>query len=185
MTERARRVVVVGAGIAGTAAALAAARTSAAVTLLDGGAGASTLATGALDLTPWQPSAETTHAGEPELPVSARDVLEALGVHVLTARPALLLTTAGVRRPARGRDAALLDVARLAGRPLGVVRCARPGWDADVLARVWGEALHPDRCAPCSATPTSARSRTPTSPRATTTTTASDGWASDSARRLR
>jgi glycerol-3-phosphate dehydrogenase subunit B len=136
VSERRPRVVVVGAGIAGAAAALAAARSQAAVTVLDGGAGASTLATGAVDRTPWRPEAETT-AGLPPL---ARYVFDALGTHVLTDRPAQLLTMAGVRRPARGRDAALLDVSPLAARSLGVVRCGRPGWDAEGLARAWGGA---------------------------------------------
>jgi glycerol-3-phosphate dehydrogenase subunit B len=139
VNERGRRVVVVGAGIAGTAAALAASRSRATVTVLDGGTGASTLATGALDLAPWRPAADTT----PALPPAARDVLDALGAHVLTDRGARLLTTAGVWRPAGGRDAALLDVAPFAGRPLGVVRCARPAWDADLLARAWGEPCVP------------------------------------------
>jgi glycerol-3-phosphate dehydrogenase subunit B len=130
------RVVVIGAGIAGTAAALAAARSQASVTVLDGGAGASTLSTGAVDRTPWRPDADATSG----LPPLARHVFDALGAYVLTDRPAQLLTMAGVRRPARGRDAALLDVTPLAGRPLGVVRCGRPGWDAEGLARAWGGA---------------------------------------------
>ncbi len=136
MSERRARVVVVGAGIAGAAAALAAARSQAAVTVLDAGAGASTLTTGAVDRTPWRPEADATSG----LPPLARWVFDALGAHVLTDRPAQLLTTAGVRRPARGRDAALLDLTPLGGRPLGIVRCARPAWDAERLARAWGGA---------------------------------------------
>ncbi len=135
------RVVVIGAGVAGAAAALAAARSPARVTVLDGGPGASTLATGALDRTPWRPLGEAPRDTGP-LAASARDVLDALGAYVLTERDALLLTTAGIRRPARGRDAALLDVAPLAG-PVGVVRCPRPGWDAEALARAWGAAYVP------------------------------------------
>ena len=78
-----------------------------------------------------------------ELSPSSRDVFDALGVYVLPSRPARLLTTAGVVREARGHDAALLDaasvdVARNAGRRIGVVRCSRPGWDADALAAAWG-----------------------------------------------
>ena len=139
MKEGERRVLVIGAGIAGTAAALGAARSGSRVIVLDGGAGASTLATGALDLTAWTPRAEAA----PPLPALARHVLDALGVHVLTPRGARLLTTAGVERPAQGHDAALLDVTSLAGGPLGVVRCPRPGWDADALARAWGSAFVP------------------------------------------
>jgi glycerol-3-phosphate dehydrogenase subunit B len=130
------RVIVVGAGIAGAAAALAAARSGGAVTLVDGGPGATTLATGALDRTPWR--ADDTDA--PALPAAARDVLEALGAYVVTPRAVTLFTTAGVRRPSGGRDAALFDAAPVADRPVGVVRCLRPGWDADALARSWGGA---------------------------------------------
>ena len=136
MSASAPRVIVVGAGIAGAAAALAAARSGGAVTLVDGGPGATTLATGALDRTPWR--ADDTAA--PPLPAAARDVLEALGAYVLTPRAVTLFTTAGVRRPSRGRDAALFDAAPVADRPVGVVRCLRPGWDADALARCWGGA---------------------------------------------
>ena len=149
MIERGPRVVVVGAGIAGAAAALSAARSGARVTVLDGGPGASTLATGALDRAPWRPapaaSGVPTPAREaaPPLPAPARDVLDALGVYVVEPREALVLTTAGILRPARGRDAALLDLAPLEGRPVGVVRCARPGWDAEGLARAWGAAFIP------------------------------------------
>jgi len=136
VSASAPRVIVVGAGIAGAAAALAAARSGGAVTLVDGGPGATTLATGALDRTPWR--ADDTAA--PPLPAAARDVLEALGAYVLTPRAVTLFTTAGVRRPSRGRDAALFDAAPVADRPVGVVRCLRPGWDADALARCWGGA---------------------------------------------
>jgi glycerol-3-phosphate dehydrogenase subunit B len=130
-------VAVVGAGVAGTAAALAAAQAQAEVTLLDGGPGSSTLATGALDETPWKPDRTVTS----DLSPTARRVLDALDAYVVTERDAWLLTTAGIRRPAQGRDAALFDAAALAGRPLGVIRCARPGWDAGGLARAWGGAV--------------------------------------------
>ena len=45
-------VLVIGAGVAGTSAALAASAAGAAVTLLDGGSGASQLSSGAIDLAP-------------------------------------------------------------------------------------------------------------------------------------
>jgi len=133
-------VVVVGAGVAGTAAALAAARAGARVTAVDGGTGASALATGALDLVDRPAS---PRAARDALPGAARGLLDALGGYVLPEGGALLLTTAGVVRPARGHDAALLDVAPLAGRRIGVVRCHRPGWDADALAHAWGDAYAP------------------------------------------
>jgi glycerol-3-phosphate dehydrogenase subunit B len=138
--EPARRaVLVVGAGIAGTAAAISAARAGARVTAIDGGTGASLLATGALDFVPWS-EASTLPA---EISLEARAVLHALGVYVLRESHVRLLTSAGVVRTARGHDAALIDVAPLGGRPVGVVRCRRPGWDADALAKQWGSAFVP------------------------------------------
>jgi len=133
------RVVVVGAGVAGTAAALTAARAGAQVTLIDGGTGASTLATGALDAVFWP------HAPAHPAPIgrAAREVLDALGGYALPDGGARLLTTSGVARPARGHDAALLDIMPLAGSSIGVVRCERPGWDGGALARAWGESFQP------------------------------------------
>jgi anaerobic glycerol-3-phosphate dehydrogenase len=145
MTE----VVVVGAGVAATAAALAAAGARAGVTLLDGGTGASSVSTGALDLLSWktrsspQPGGDGSGAARGELSASTRAVLEALGGHALPERGATLVTTAGIVRRADGHDAALLNVGAAAGRRVGVVRCDRPGWDADALAAVWGESFVP------------------------------------------
>jgi glycerol-3-phosphate dehydrogenase subunit B len=133
------RVVVVGAGVAGTGAALAAARAGAAVTVVDGGTGASTLTTGAIDAVAWP------HPVAPVAPVAraVRDILDAIGGHRLPERGARLLTTAGVVRPARGHDASLLDVEPLAGKRIGVVRADRPGWDADAVARAWQDQDRP------------------------------------------
>lgn len=130
-----RGVLVVGGGVAGTAAALAAARAGARVTLLDGGTGASTLATGAVDDAPW------VHAGTAVAPVTAaaRDVLDLLGAFALPDAGARVATTAGVVRPARGHDRGLLDLAPLARKRVAVARCDRPGWDASALARAWGD----------------------------------------------
>jgi glycerol-3-phosphate dehydrogenase subunit B len=129
------RVVVVGGGIAGTAAAWTAARRGARVTLVSAGSGASVLATGALDHE-LHPRHEA--GGALAVDAGALDVVRALGAFVVPeARGVLLATTAGVVRPARGHDAALLDWTRLAGMRVGVVRARRPGWDADALARCW------------------------------------------------
>lgn len=130
-----KSVVVVGGGVAGTAAALAAARGGARVVLLDGGTGASTLSTGAIDDAPW------THALRPADAVSgtARVLLDALGAYALPAMGARIATTAGILRPARGHDLALLDLTPFTGRRVGVVRCDRPEWDAGALARAWGD----------------------------------------------
>jgi glycerol-3-phosphate dehydrogenase subunit B len=136
-------VVVVGAGVAGASAAIAAARLGATVTVIDAGAGASSLATGGLDFA-WESSAARDAGRTADLSPASRDVFDALGVYVLPPRPARLMTTAGVLREARGHDAALLDTAsvdaRTAGRRIAVVRCSRPGWDADALASAWGGA---------------------------------------------
>jgi glycine/D-amino acid oxidase-like deaminating enzyme len=133
------QVLIIGGGVAGTAAALAAARPGVRVTLVDGGPGASTLATGALDALPWHRA-----QAQPEpIASSSRKTLEALGGYLLPDSGARLLTTAGIVRQARGHDAALLDVGRLTGKRIGVVACDRPGWDAAALARAWGAHYEP------------------------------------------
>jgi len=134
-----KTVVVLGGGIAGTAAALSAIRGGARVVVLDGGTGASTLSTGAIDDTPW-----TTTRRVPE-PVSGtvRAVVDTLAAYALPAAGARIATTAGVLRAARGHDLALLDLAPLAGRLVGVIRCDRPEWDAGALARSWGDGFTP------------------------------------------
>lgn len=132
-------MIIVGAGVAGTAAALAARKSGVRTTVIDGGTGASTLSTGALDLVPW---AEAT-AVALSIPHEARSVLDALGGFVLSDRAVRVLTTAGIVRPARGHDAALLDVTERASGQVGVVRCGRPGWDADALVRAWGRGYEP------------------------------------------
>lgn len=134
-----KRVLVVGAGVAGTAAALAAARSGAHVSVLDGGTGASTLATGALDASLW-PRAPTKPA---PIAAATHDTLLSLGGYTLPDAGALLLTQSGIVRPARGHDDALIDMKPLAGVRVGVVRCERPGWDADALARAWGDEFEP------------------------------------------
>ena len=105
--------------------------------VVDGGTGASTLATGAIDLTPWQPGAASADA----LPANVKTLLETLGGYVVPEGGARILTTAGVVRPARGHDAALLDVARLGQGRVAIVSCRRPGWHAGTLARAWGAAF--------------------------------------------
>jgi len=128
-----RHVIVVGGGVAGTAGAITAA-VHASVTLIDGGTGASTLSTGAIDLVPWTEAPATAAP----LTREVQQVLRALDGYCVPDRGALVLTGAGVVRPARGHDAALLDVAPVASGRVGVVRCGRSGWDADALARAWG-----------------------------------------------
>lgn len=115
-------VVVIGAGVAGTAAALAAARAQARVTLLDGGTGASTLWTG-----------RVSAAAEPS--AAARWIAEQLGVRL---GRALLATATGLAPAAEGHDAALLNLHGAADAAVGVVRADRPGWDAGALAQAAG-----------------------------------------------
>jgi glycerol-3-phosphate dehydrogenase subunit B len=126
-------VAVVGAGVAGTGAAAAAAALGASVLVVEDAGGASSLSTGALDAGDW----ELARAGA-RLPGDVHQLLDALGGYVLPASGARLLTTAGIVRHAKGHDAALLDVTHAAGAGIAVARCARPGWDADALARSWG-----------------------------------------------
>lgn len=132
-----RQVIVIGAGVAGTGAAIAAAA-SARTTVIDGGTGASTLSTGAIDLAPWAHAPESA-----SIPEEVQQALERLGGYVVPDGGSLVLTSAGIARPARGHDAALLDVAPLASGRVGVVRCDRSGWDADALARAWGPRYQP------------------------------------------
>jgi glycerol-3-phosphate dehydrogenase subunit B len=129
-------VVVIGAGVAGTGAALAGARAGADVVVVDGGTGASTLWTGAVDDVPWARGSGA--AATPRAETQA--ALDALGGYLVGPRPVSVLTMAGLARPARGRDASILDAAAASG-PIGVVRCRRPGWAADALAASWGESF--------------------------------------------
>jgi glycerol-3-phosphate dehydrogenase subunit B len=149
-------VVVVGAGVAGTGAALAAAvalgdanadggaarPTDLDVVLVDGGSGSSTLWTGAIDDEPWQPRADAPPPHAP--PPDVRRALDALGAYVVGEAGVAIVTMAGLLRPARGRDAALLDVSAASpASRVAVARARRPGWDADALARMWGDGFAP------------------------------------------
>ncbi|HSQ65239.1 MAG TPA: FAD-binding protein [Polyangiaceae bacterium] len=126
----ARRVAVLGSGIAGTAAAIAAARAGAEVTIVRGRPGATSLSGGAIDSGSWE-DGPAAAALAPE----ARGVLDALGGFALG--ECTLATTGGVIRRADGRDAALLDLGAGAGAVL-VVAVEHPGWHAMTLARHLG-----------------------------------------------
>lgn len=133
-----RSVVVIGGGIAGTAAALAAARAGASVTLVDGGTGASVLAGGAKDERDWEDEPpEAPDATLAPLDERARAVVDALGGTRVTDRRALVVVTTGLVRPARGVDAALLDLASLPGGAVLVPDVEHGAWDARSLARTW------------------------------------------------
>jgi glycerol-3-phosphate dehydrogenase subunit B len=147
------RVVVLGGGFAGLAAAWAAQRGGARVTCISGKAGASGLGSGALDRVPWDereraarllgvtPTAET-------MPEDVVAFLEGLGGYVLPdggARAPLCATTAGILRSCAGHDDALLDVGALEGRTILLPRAARAGWDADSLVRALSAAENKPR----------------------------------------
>lgn len=136
MTIGLRSVVVIGGGIAGTAAALAARRAGAEVTIALGGAGASTLSSGALDLTRWDGPTSAPAA----LDAQSMSVLDALDAFTIPASGALLATVAGIVRPARGADRALLDLAALPAGVVLVPKSDHQGWDATTLARGWNHA---------------------------------------------
>ncbi len=128
-------VLVIGSGVAATGAALAAAARGKKTTLVRGGSGATVLGTGAIDHDPWE-------LGRPIAPLdeAVKKALDALDLFDTPDRGALLATTAGVLRPARGHDRALLDLAKLPEGAVLVPRCDRQGWDATALARSFGEA---------------------------------------------
>lgn len=119
-------LVILGSGVAGASAAIAARDALGAdradeteVVVVDGGSGASTLAPGALD---------GESDGDLRLPFAGF----ALGA-------CSVATTAGVVRPASGRDLALLDLDAVSGGVIGVPTSAHHGWDARILAREWND----------------------------------------------
>ncbi len=123
------KVVVVGGGIAGTAAAWMASRGGAEVTLAHDRAGASALYSGALDVSPW--TEDRRHDIDAEVLAFA----SALDVWDVSSTPRWLVTPAGVLRPAAGMDSALLDLGPLAGKTVGVADLPRDGWDAEDMVR--------------------------------------------------
>ncbi len=129
----ARRVVVVGGGLAGTAAAWAAARAGAEVTLVSRGAGASALTSGAVDDAAWEQALEAPAA----LGADLEAFVAALGVWEVGPARACVATSSGVLRATRGHDRAVLDLASLGRGKVLVPRVDRAGWDADALARAF------------------------------------------------
>jgi glycerol-3-phosphate dehydrogenase subunit B len=122
-------VVVVGAGVAGTAAAHAAAAEGAEVTLLGARAGATSLASGAIDGATMRPF------GDDRSRVLA--FFDALGLWEIGVERCRVATRAGVLREVRGKDRAVLDLTRAAAGTIAVVDDGRGGWDAADLARTW------------------------------------------------
>ncbi|MEP7123684.1 MAG: FAD-dependent oxidoreductase [Byssovorax sp.] len=135
-----RRIVVIGAGLAGLAAAWRARRNGHDVTIVSAGAGASALGSGAVDDVPWEQLVRSARAlGLTPRARPLSDDLHAfasdLGVWSLDDdHLAWVATLAGRLRPARGRDHALLDFAKLDGARVLLPRADRAAWDADSLA---------------------------------------------------
>lgn len=127
-------VVVIGAGIAGTAAAWAAVKAGARVCVIHDRAGSSALYSGALDEREWEQAWSSGGAVSAEL----REFSEALGLWRLGA--CTLATREGVVRPALGSDAALLDLEPFAGRRVAVADLERDDWDAALLAKSFAAA---------------------------------------------
>lgn len=118
------------------------------VTVISAGAGASVLASGAVDDAPWEDvlRAATITGIDPrarELPAGVIDFAEALGSwRIAAAGEPLprLATIAGRTRPARGHDRALLDLATIPAQSTVLVpRVDRATWDADALAAAWND----------------------------------------------
>jgi glycerol-3-phosphate dehydrogenase subunit B len=124
-----RHVVVIGAGVAGTAAAYAAATAGAKVTLVGARPGATSLASGAID------GATVRPFGEDRARVLS--FFEALGLWEIGAERCRVATRAGLLRDARGRDRGVLDLSRIEGGVVAVVDAGRGGFDAEYLARAW------------------------------------------------
>lgn len=146
MSKEPPSVLVIGDGVAGTAAAWRAARAGAHVTVVSAGAGASVLAGGAVDDVPWEEivAAARTAGFEPRARHLIPEAAAFAGALDLWHLPEeggplpLLATLAGRARPARGHDRALLDLASLGAGAVLVPRVDRAGWDADSLAACWG-----------------------------------------------
>jgi anaerobic glycerol-3-phosphate dehydrogenase len=119
------RVVVVGAGFAGIAAAFAARHAGASVSVVQHRPGASALYAGVVD------------GALGPIDADFYELLAALGLRV--DERTVVATREGVVRPARGSDTALLDLAPLAGKVVGLVDVPRDDWDGPLLARAFRE----------------------------------------------
>ncbi|MES1185660.1 MAG: FAD-binding protein, partial [Myxococcales bacterium] len=118
------KVLVLGAGFAGVAAALAARRAGASVSVVHAAAGASSLYAGSVD-------GPALSGLEPSAPLKEL----AVGLGLRLSPHAVVATREGVIRISNGSDAALLDLAPLAGKRIALVDVPRDDWDAPLLAR--------------------------------------------------
>jgi glycerol-3-phosphate dehydrogenase subunit B len=124
------KIAIIGAGIAGAAAAFEVARQGGRATVFHEHTGSSGLYSGALDFEPWdqadQPSAL---AGE------LAEFSKQLGAWELGTAARRVATLEGNVRPARGTDCALLDLERCVGKRVAVIDLERDDWDAPLLAK--------------------------------------------------
>ena len=124
------RVVVIGGGVAGTAAALSAREHGAEVILVRGSSGATSLGIGAYDFVPW----ESSRVSAPMI-ASCMQILAQIGGVSTPEGGARLASSTGILRPAHAHDDALLDLGKVrAGRVL-VLDAALGGWDARSISR--------------------------------------------------
>jgi glycerol-3-phosphate dehydrogenase subunit B len=124
------RVAIIGAGIAGAAAAFEIARQGGRATVFHDLTGSSGLYSGALDFELWDRAGEAG-ALESELAEFSKQ----LGAWQLGPAARRVATLEGNVRPARGTDSALLDLERCAGKRVAIVDLERDDWDAPLLAK--------------------------------------------------
>ena len=143
------RVIVIGAGVAGVAAAWEAAKQGAQVTVLRAAPGSSALSSGGvhgalaktearvrpLPLAGSEPPSffpDSGQAREPDPDVVA--FCDALGLWTLTSGGCRVATQSGACNEATGCDRAILDLETVRGRTVGVVDGGPRSWDAPGLA---------------------------------------------------
>lgn len=134
------KLAVVGAGAAGAAAVWAARRAGVEVTVWFDRAGATSLYSGALDVEPWEEA-------RPDAPLEpdVHAFITAFEAWSAGTRSARVATYEGVLRPARGIDAALLDLRALEGSTIAVADARVAGWNARALARSLSASLWAER----------------------------------------
>jgi glycerol-3-phosphate dehydrogenase subunit B len=124
------RVAIIGAGVAGAAAAFEIARQGGRATVFHDLTGSSGLYSGALDFELW----DKEH-GVRALSSELTEFAKQLGTWELGAAARRVATLEGNVRPARGTDSALLDLERCTGKRVAVVDLERDDWDAPLLAK--------------------------------------------------